>query len=73
MVAARNALSPWARVRKQRFDAGKVPWATFTSPEVGRVGMTEAEAADHGGRMAYLPMTEVDRRWPAVRRGASSS
>lgn len=61
MVAARNALSPWARVRKQRFDAGKVPWATFTSPEVGRVGMTEAEAADHGGRMAYLPMTEVDR------------
>lgn len=23
--------------------------------------MTEAEAADHGGRVAYLPMTEVDR------------
>ncbi|MDP9386484.1 MAG: hypothetical protein M3Q48_00790 [Actinomycetota bacterium] len=23
--------------------------------------MTEAEAAEHGGRVAYLPMTEVDR------------
>jgi pyruvate/2-oxoglutarate dehydrogenase complex dihydrolipoamide dehydrogenase (E3) component len=23
--------------------------------------MTESEAADHGGRVAYLPMTEVDR------------
>jgi pyruvate/2-oxoglutarate dehydrogenase complex dihydrolipoamide dehydrogenase (E3) component len=23
--------------------------------------MTEADAADHGGRVAYLPMTEVDR------------
>jgi pyruvate/2-oxoglutarate dehydrogenase complex dihydrolipoamide dehydrogenase (E3) component len=60
-VAVGNALSRWSRVRRQRFDAGSVPWATFTSPEVGRVGMTEAEAVDHGGRVAYLPMTEVDR------------
>jgi len=28
---------------------------------VGRVGMTEAQAAEHGGRVAYLPMTEMDR------------
>jgi pyruvate/2-oxoglutarate dehydrogenase complex dihydrolipoamide dehydrogenase (E3) component len=34
---------------------------TYTSPEVARVGMTESEAASHGGRMAFLPMTEVDR------------
>ena len=60
-VAVRNALSRWAKVHKQRFEAGQVPWATFTSPEIGRVGMTEAEAVDHGGRVAYLPMTEVDR------------
>lgn len=60
-IAIRNALSPAARLHKQRFDASSVPWATFTAPEVGRVGMTEAEAADHGGRVAYLPMTEVDR------------
>ncbi len=60
-VAVRNALSRWAKVRQQRFDADQVPWATFTSPEVGRVGMTEADAVDHGGRVAYLPMAEVDR------------
>ncbi len=60
-VAIRNALERGARVRKQRFDASAVPWATFTSPEVGRVGVTEAEAAHLGGRVAYLPMTEVDR------------
>jgi pyruvate/2-oxoglutarate dehydrogenase complex dihydrolipoamide dehydrogenase (E3) component len=60
-VAVRNALSRWSRVRRQRFDAGQVPWATFTAPEVGRVGMTEAESVDHGGRVAYLPMSEVDR------------
>jgi pyruvate/2-oxoglutarate dehydrogenase complex dihydrolipoamide dehydrogenase (E3) component len=60
-VAVRNALSPWAKVRTQRFDASVVPWVTFTSPEVGRIGMTEAESVAHGGRVAYLPMAEVDR------------
>ncbi|HSH22724.1 MAG TPA: FAD-dependent oxidoreductase [Acidimicrobiales bacterium] len=60
-VAVRNALSPWAKVRMQRFDASVVPWVTFTSPEVGRIGMTEAESVAHGGRVAYLPMAEVDR------------
>ncbi len=34
---------------------------TFNSPEVARVGITEHEAADHGGRVAYLPLSEVDR------------
>ncbi|HEV2071430.1 MAG TPA: FAD-dependent oxidoreductase [Acidimicrobiales bacterium] len=61
IVAVSNALSSWSTPRKRRFDTQHLPWATFTSPEVGRVGMTEAEAADHGGRVAYLPMTEVDR------------
>ena len=57
-VAVSNAL---ARRGRRRFDASAIPWATFTSPEVGRVGMTEAEAAAHGGRVAFLPMAEVDR------------
>lgn len=57
-VAARNALS---RLPARRFDARAIPWVTFTDPEVGRVGITEAEAAAHGGRVAYVPMTEVDR------------
>jgi pyruvate/2-oxoglutarate dehydrogenase complex dihydrolipoamide dehydrogenase (E3) component len=57
-VAVANALS---RKGRRRFDPSAIPWATFTCPEVGRVGMTEAEAAAHGGRVAFLPMTEVDR------------
>lgn len=61
LVAVHNALARLARVRPQRFDASQVPWATFTAPEVGRVGMTEAESAAHGGRVAYLPMSELDR------------
>lgn len=61
LVAVRNALSRWGRLGPQRFEARQIPWATFTSPEVGRVGLTEAESAAHGGRVAFLPMTEVDR------------
>jgi pyruvate/2-oxoglutarate dehydrogenase complex dihydrolipoamide dehydrogenase (E3) component len=58
-VAANNLLTN--RLRHRSFDADVLPWATFTDPEVGRVGMTEAQAAEHGGRVAYLPMTEMDR------------
>lgn len=60
-VAVHNALGRRGMRRRQRFDPAAIPWVTFTAPEVGRVGMTEAEAADHGGRVAFLPMTEVDR------------
>ncbi len=58
-VAAANALSP--RWRRRRFDTAAIPSVTFTTPEVARVGMTEHEAADLGGRVAFLPMGEVDR------------
>lgn len=57
-IAAGNALR-WPM--RRRFHAGSTPWVTFTRPEVARVGLTEAEAAGRGGRIAYLPMTEVDR------------
>ena len=43
-----------------KFNAGRVPWTTFTSPEVARVGVTEAQAPK-GSRVAYLPMAENDR------------
>lgn len=43
------------------YDASTTPWVTFTRPEVARVGMTEHEAAERGGRVAYLPLTHVDR------------
>jgi len=59
-VAVANALSR-VPLRKARFDPRPIPWVTFTSPEVARVGMTEREAADHGGRVAYLPLSDVDR------------
>lgn len=62
-IAASNALSKMARFRKFRFDTKVIPWATFTTPEVGRVGLTEAEAAQQHcrARVAYLPLTHVDR------------
>ncbi|HZJ28304.1 MAG TPA: FAD-dependent oxidoreductase [Acidimicrobiia bacterium] len=57
-IATANALTHYHR---RRFRSELIPAVTYTSPEVGRVGMTEAEAAEHGGRVAYLPMTEFDR------------
>ena len=70
-VAAANALSRSAKVRAFRFDPTNVPWATFTSPEVGRVGLTEAEAAaaHPKARVAHLPLEHVDR---AVATGAEA-
>ncbi len=38
-----------------------IPWVTFTDPEVARVGVTEADAASMRGKVAYLPMSEMDR------------
>ncbi len=57
-IAAINALR---RVARMSFHSDSVPWVTFTDPEVARVGMTEAEAAEHGGRVAHLPLDAVDR------------
>ena len=57
-IAALNALG---RFRWRRYDPTSTPCVTFTTPEVARVGMTEAQAAAHGGQVAYLPMTHVDR------------
>lgn len=59
-VAVGNALSK-VPLRKGRFDPRPIPWVTFTAPEVARVGMTEREAAEHRGRVAYLPLSDVDR------------
>jgi pyruvate/2-oxoglutarate dehydrogenase complex dihydrolipoamide dehydrogenase (E3) component len=59
-LAVANALARRAR----RFHPAAVPWAVFTDPEVGRVGMTEAQAFQAYGahaRVAWLPLAEVDR------------
>lgn len=57
-LAAGNALRKGVR---GRFRTSWIPWVTFTRPEVARIGMTEAEAAAHGGRVAELPLDEMDR------------
>jgi pyruvate/2-oxoglutarate dehydrogenase complex dihydrolipoamide dehydrogenase (E3) component len=57
-LAAGNALRAGVR---GRFRTEWIPWVTFTDPEVARIGMTETEAAAHGGRVAELPMAEMDR------------
>ncbi|MDW3218451.1 MAG: FAD-dependent oxidoreductase [Acidimicrobiales bacterium] len=57
-LAAGNALRRGVR---GRFRTSWIPWVTFTQPEVARIGMTEAEASRHGGRVAELPLAEMDR------------
>ena len=62
-------LAAWGAVgRRMRwtFDAQRVPWTTFTSPEVARVGVAEAEAP-RGAKVAFLPMAENDRAIAADR------
>jgi pyruvate/2-oxoglutarate dehydrogenase complex dihydrolipoamide dehydrogenase (E3) component len=58
-VAAANALG---RI-PMSFKESAVPWVTFTDPEVARVGLTEAQAAERvkGARVVEMPMSEVDR------------
>ncbi len=57
-LATGNALKKGPR---GPFRTSWIPWATFTNPEVARIGMTEAEAAEHGGLVAELPITDLDR------------
>ncbi|MEM8707354.1 MAG: FAD-dependent oxidoreductase, partial [Actinomycetota bacterium] len=57
-IAAGNALKKGYR---GRYRTHHTPWVTFTSPEVARVGVTEAEAASRGGRVCELPMSDMDR------------
>ncbi len=61
LVAVGNALGP---VPFRRFRSEVTPFVTFTDPEIGRVGLTEAEAfARHGedATVVVLPMAAVDR------------
>jgi pyruvate/2-oxoglutarate dehydrogenase complex dihydrolipoamide dehydrogenase (E3) component len=59
--AAVNAL--FGRLKKFRADYSVIPWATFTDPEVARVGLSETEAKARG--IAYevstYDLAELDR------------
>jgi mercuric reductase len=58
-VAAANALSE----EQREFDLSVVPNVTFTSPQVGSVGLTEAKAREAGYtvQVSTLPMENVPR------------
>ena len=59
-MAVRNALLPGAT----RGIADRVPWTTFTDPEVAHVGLTETQARDKFGDSVMTcewPMEHVDR------------
>lgn len=56
----RNMLFPG----KSAVDYTHVPWALYTDPEVGHIGMTESEAREKHGdavRTYQVPMADVDR------------
>ncbi len=47
-VCIRNAM--FKKLAWSKASYGNVPWATFTSPEIARVGLTEQEAIDKFGK-----------------------
>jgi len=59
--AAVNAL--FGSFRKFRADYSVIPWATFTDPEVARVGLNESEAAERGiaCEVSRYGIDELDR------------
>jgi pyruvate/2-oxoglutarate dehydrogenase complex dihydrolipoamide dehydrogenase (E3) component/uncharacterized membrane protein YdjX (TVP38/TMEM64 family) len=59
--ASVNAL--FGRLRRFRADYSVIPWATFTDPEVARVGLNETEAKERGiaCQVTTFPLTELDR------------
>jgi pyruvate/2-oxoglutarate dehydrogenase complex dihydrolipoamide dehydrogenase (E3) component len=66
-LAVRNASNRWGRLGRRAFDTSAIPWVTFCDPEIARVGLTEAQAVDAGGSVAFVPMSEVDRAIAARR------
>ncbi len=67
-TVVRNILFPWVKAKREE---SVVPWCTYTSPEVARVGLNEDQARERG--IAYDVFTqavdEVDR---AVLEGAEA-
>ncbi len=62
-IVIQNAFVPFPFKKKTDFRV--VPWATFTEPEIGRVGLTEAEAEKKFGaervKIYKVNFTENDR------------
>jgi len=61
-IAVRNALLPGSA----KGVTGRVPWNTFTDPEVAHVGLTEEQARQRYGDKVQTyqwPMEKSDRAW----------
>jgi pyruvate/2-oxoglutarate dehydrogenase complex dihydrolipoamide dehydrogenase (E3) component len=56
-IVVRNALF----FGRARLSSLVIPWCTFTSPEVGRVGQSSDEAAASGAEAVTVPLSAVDR------------
>src|SRR5471030_1916179 len=59
--AAVNAL--FGALKKFKADYSVIPWATFTEPEVARVGLNETEARKKGiaYEVSVFDLAELDR------------
>jgi pyruvate/2-oxoglutarate dehydrogenase complex dihydrolipoamide dehydrogenase (E3) component len=59
-TVVRNILVPWV---KAKIDTSVLPWCTYTSPEIARVGLSEAEAVKRAvpHEVWVQPLAEVDR------------
>ena len=57
---ARGSGVPGALGGRAKYDDRVVPWVTFTDPEVGRVGLTEAQAFEEYGERARVAVVRVD-------------
>ncbi|MEQ8674297.1 MAG: FAD-dependent oxidoreductase [Aggregatilineales bacterium] len=60
-IAARNALFP---INSVGINEKTLPWVTFTEPEIGHVGLTEAQAREQHGDSAktfFFSLKEGDR------------
>lgn len=61
---------------RRRVDHERIPWVTFTDPEVARVGLTAAEARERFGddaRVRTSAHEDLDRAVTAGERGGSAS
>ena len=60
LMAVRNAFLPF----KKKAVLDRVPWVTFTDPELAHVGLTESQAREQNGanvEVSNWPMNQVDR------------
>lgn len=58
-IVIQNMLFRWPR----KMDGRKIPWVTYTDPELAQIGMTEAEAIQHKlpHQILRFPLTKNDR------------